>query len=179
MSVIPQIHHEAKVEEEEREKQFVAQAMAGSMKYGGGGGGSGRDGRRGSNKPDDWQGGKGDRDRRDKGRDRDRDRKKPKEKLDARRLQVLLKQREKSKDSGAVSRASCTSFFYALSSLPFFCLQPPTLGPATFRPQGWSGRGGSGASSTTQDSAKTDKENEMSRYVLINTVCVYMSELNL
>ena len=103
-----QIHHEAKVEEE-KEKQFVAQAMAGSMKHGGGGGG--RDGRRGSNKPDDWQGGKGDRDRRDKDRDRDRDREKPKEKLDARRLQVLLKQREKSKDSGVVSRASCTSFF--------------------------------------------------------------------
>ena len=107
-----------------------------------------------------------------------REREKPEEKLDARRLQVLLKQREKSKDSGAVSRASCTSFFTHSQVCLFFCLQPPTLGPATFRPQGWSGRGGSGASSTTQDSAKTDKENEMSRYVLINTVRVYMSELN-
>ena len=97
-----QIHHEAKVEEE-KEKQFVAQAFAaGSMKHGGGS-------RRGSTKPDDWAGGgKGDRDRdrrdkdRDRGdRDRDRDRDKPKEKLDARKLQfTLLKQREKSKDPG-------------------------------------------------------------------------------
>ena len=91
-----QIHHEAKVELE-KEKQFVAQAFAaGSMKHGGGS-------RRGSTKPDDWPGGgKGDRDRdrrdkdRDRGeRDRDRDRDKPKEKLDARKLQVLLKHREK------------------------------------------------------------------------------------
>ena len=97
-----QIHHEAKVEEE-KEKQFVAQAFAGGMKHGGGS-------RRGSTKPDDWAGsggGKGDRDRdrrdkdrdRDRERDRDRDRDKPKEKLDARKLQVLLKHREK-KDLG-------------------------------------------------------------------------------
>ena len=73
----------------------MAQAFAaGSMKHGGGS-------RRGSTKPDDWPGGgKGDRDRRDKDRDRgerdrDRDRDKPKEKLDARKLQVLLKHREK------------------------------------------------------------------------------------
>ena len=82
--------------EEEKEKQFVAQAMAGSMKHGGGG----RDSRRGSLKPDEWQGGKGDRDRDRRDKDRDREREKPKEKLDARRLQVLLKHREKSKDSG-------------------------------------------------------------------------------
>ena len=101
---LPQIHHEAKVEEE-KEKQFVAQAFAGGMKHGGGS-------RRGSMKPDDWSGGgggggKGDRDRdrrdkdrdRDRERDRDRDRDKPKEKLDARKLQVLLKHREK-KDLG-------------------------------------------------------------------------------
>ena len=68
--------------------------MAGSMKHGGGG----RDSRRSSLKPDEWQGGKGDRDR-DR-RDKDRDREKPKEKLDAHRLKVLLKHREKSKDSG-------------------------------------------------------------------------------
>ena len=92
--------------EEEKEKEFVAQAMAGAMKHGGGG----RDSRRGSLKPDDWQGGKGDRDRRDKDRDRDRDRErereKPKEKLDARKLQVFLKQREKSKDSGVSGTVS-------------------------------------------------------------------------
>ena len=67
------------------------------MKHGGGG-------RRGSNKPDDWPGGKGDRDRRDKDRERERDRDKPKEKLDARKLQVLsLKHREK-KDAGVWQR---------------------------------------------------------------------------
>ena len=102
-----QIHHEAKVEEE-KEKQFVAQAFAGGMKHGGGS-------RRGSAKPDDWPGGgKGDRDRdrrdkdrdRDRERDRDRDRDKPKEKLDARKLQVLLKHREK-KDLG-VSMHMCS-----------------------------------------------------------------------
>ena len=92
-----QIHHEAKVEEE-REKRFVAQAFAaGSMKHGGGS-------ERGSTKPDNWPSrGKGDRDRdrrgknRDRARERDRDRErdKPKEKLDARKLQVLLKYREK------------------------------------------------------------------------------------
>lgn len=103
-----QIHHEAKVEQE-KEKEFVAQAMAGAMKHGGGG----RDSRRGSLKPDDWQGGgKGDRDRRDKDRDRDRDRdrerEKPKEKLDARKLQVFLK-REKTKDSGV---SGCTITVY-------------------------------------------------------------------
>ena len=57
----------------------------------------------GSTKPDDWTskgGGKGDRERgdrrdKDRDRDRDRDRDKPKEKLDARKLQVLLKHREK------------------------------------------------------------------------------------
>lgn len=43
-------------------------------------------------------------------------------------------------------------------------LQPPTLGPATFRPQGW-GRGGSGASSAAQDFAKADKDKRPSRYV--------------
>ena len=74
--------------EEEKEKQFVAQAVAGGMKHGGGS-------RRGSAKPDNrprGAGGKGDRDRnrRDKDqnqyreRDRERDRDKPKEKLDTR-----------------------------------------------------------------------------------------------
>ena len=109
-----QIHHEAKVEEE-KEKQFVAQAFAGGMKHGGGS-------RRGSTKPDDWPGGgKGDRDRdrrdkdRDRDRERDRDRDKPKEKLDARKLQfTLLKQREKSKDPG-VHTCTCTCVFqYAM-----------------------------------------------------------------
>ena len=85
-----QIHHEAKVEEE-KEKQFVAQAIASSMK---------RRGRRkkGSTKPDDWPSGeKGDRDRRDKDRDhererdgdRERDSCEPKEKLDAQKLQLV------------------------------------------------------------------------------------------
>ena len=99
-----QIHHEARLEEE-KEKQFVAQAFAGSMKHGG-------CSKRGSTKPDDWPSRwKGDRDRRDKDRDRERERDrdqerdKPKEKLDARKLMVLLKHREK-KDL-AVHTYSC------------------------------------------------------------------------
>ena len=94
--------------EQEKEKQFVAQAMAGSMKHGGGG----RDSRRGSMKPDEWQGGKGDRDR-DR-RDKDRDREKPKEKLDANRLKVLLKHREKSKDSGVSENVDWMDIYSAL-----------------------------------------------------------------
>ena len=73
-----QIHHEARLEEE-KEKQYVAQAFAGSVKRG-------SRSKRGSTKPDDWpRRGKGDRNRRDKDtdqereRDRDRDRDKPKE----------------------------------------------------------------------------------------------------
>ena len=68
-----QIHPEEKAEEEKEEELFVAQAMAGSMKHGGGG----CDSRRGSQKKDEWQGGKGDRDR------DQRDKEKTKEKLDA------------------------------------------------------------------------------------------------
>ena len=97
-----QIYHEAIVEEE-KEKQFVAQAFPGGMKHGGGS-------RHGSAKHNNWPRGaarKGDRDRnrREKDqnqyreRDRDRDRDKPKEKLDARKILLLLKHREK-KDLG-------------------------------------------------------------------------------
>ena len=89
-----QIHYEPQVEEE-REKQFVAQAFAHSMKHGGGS-------KRSPTKPEDQPTkGKGNRDRRrdrEKKRDRVRERDKPREKLDARKLQMLLKQREKSKD---------------------------------------------------------------------------------
>ena len=75
----------------------MAQAFAGSVKYGG-------RSKRGSTKPDDWPSRwKGDRDRRDKDgdretqreRNRDQERDKPKEKLDARKLAVLLKHMEK------------------------------------------------------------------------------------
>ena len=93
--------------EEEKKKEFVAQTMAGAMKHGGGG----RDSQRGFLKLDDWQGRKEDRDRRDKGRSRDRDRErgdKLQEKLDTRKLQVFLKQREKSEDC----RVSKTAWMY-------------------------------------------------------------------
>ena len=56
----------------------------------------------------------------------------------------------------------CTCF--TTFAVPFCCCsQAPMLGPATFRPQGW-GRGGSGAASSLQDSAKTDKDKRPARY---------------
>ena len=38
-------------------------------------------------------------------------------------------------------------------------VQPPTLGPATFRPQGW-GRGGAGGGTAVQDTVKSEKDSK-------------------